>query len=682
MARLPDAGDLGARLVPQSQARFVPRARPGVEIGNTLIRAGEDQYQQRSIMARAKASNALLDHEIAAKSQAEEIGRKVTSGELNYEDANKSFAEGIAKIEQPKIEYADPVTRETLERGIKRINASVTTAIDGLVYKARQDDFRSQGVEGLDRLGKLAGMPEADIDSINHRAEMLEPLLRQGGLKAAESSKVIQTFKDQNWLNHATQRSLEAKDSLSEITALEKDLTDKDGFYAEKLDTDKRNTVLRSVMNDRIRIENRIQHEQDRREAKGERALAQIDVQLSTGVPATAAMWAEWGETVKGTPAAAEFKDRIKDEATVQAVLRKPIDQQLNYIQTRQEKLTTEGGSARDLANLNRLDNAVKANVKQMQTDPLLFNAARTGQEVPAVDLSGIGTDPNIRTQLEARMTSLKAMQKEYGPQIPVRPLLPQEASQLSSVLNQASVKDQTQIFAALRSSAGDIEAYKGIMQQIAPDAPVKAFAGLVAARNATMTLDTHWFKPNDTASGARIAQTILSGEAILNPTKTEKGDDGKPKVGLYLPKDQPLQADFQSKLGKAFAGRPDAALTAYQAVKAYYVGAASERGQIAGNPEDVDSSLVREAITATLGTVVDVNGQGEVLAPWGMEEDTFSQKVMAAWQEKAKALKLPPSTPSNIGLRQRDDRHYYVTQGRTFLLDKKNNPVMIEIGP
>ncbi len=682
MATLPDASALGQRPIPQSRANFVPAPMPGVDIGNTLNAIGEEQYKERTQLAQWKASNALLEHDLAVKQKVAEIGDRVRTGDLAYQDAAKTFSDEVSKIEAPAIQYADDKTQANLAEGIKIHNAEAQLSISGLVSKAQQDDLRSQGAQGLDTLGKLAGMPGADIESINRQAEMVAPMLRKGGLNAAETTKTIQNFKDQTWLNQVTQRSMETKDNLHGILALEHDLTASNGFYAGKLDTDKRNAVLRSVINDRLVIENRLEREHDKREAKAERTLGLIDQQIASGVPATANMWATWDSLTKGTAVADEFKQRMGDEEKVQQVLRLPLDQQEKFIQDKEAALDSGGGTLRDRANLMRIKATLQTNQKQMVDEPLIFGANRTGQSVAPLNFAGL-SDPiqahDFAGQLSDRMSTLTAMRNKYGSQISMKPLLPQEAAQLTSLLGKSTPQQQAGIFAALDNAIGDTEGYKATMQQIAPDAPVKAIAGMLASKENHITLANHWFKPDEIANSGQVATTLLEGERLLDATKAQKAEDGKPKTGLYLPEDSTLQSEFQDYVGGAFAGRPGAAQTAYQAVKSYYVGKAAQTGRLAANNKDIDSGLVKEAVTAALGSVVDFNGQGQVLAPWGMDSSMFNDRAQSAWMAQVKELGMPKDMPQ-IGLRNQGDGTYYVVQGKNFVYDKNHKPIVIDV--
>jgi hypothetical protein len=660
------------------------------QLGNIGMQATADAMAEKrredEALARAKASNALLDHEIQVKTLATDIESKLTDRSLSYSDAPAAFKAGYAAIEKPKVEGLDPATLETFDKGMKRTEFSGFAHVQQSSEKAKRADFKGQADIALDKLGKLAGMPGGDIEKINTQADTLDPLGRVA--YGANWDKAKQDFKDRNWLNHATQRAMESKDNLEAIGQLEKDLTAADGFYAGKLDTDKRNSVLRSVINDRLRIENKIQHNADRMEAAAEKTINEIDRQIASGIPASADMWAAWAGKVKGTAFETDFKQRLTDEAEVQDVLRLPIEQQRAFVQKKEAALLNGGGSVRDKANTDRLKSAVDANLKQLQESPLLFAQNRTGQPVQPLDIAALaqpGGGDAVRENLRDRVASITALQKQYGAQVQMKPFLPQESQFITSALNQANPKQQVELFGTLRMAFGDDTAYMAAMQQIAPDSPVKALAGMLMAKQRKITLEKNWIADDVTSNSGDVAATVLEGENLINKTKGQKSEDGKPLRSLYIPPIKDFENEFAKYVGDAFASRPGALDVAVQSAYAYYVGKSSKTGRLNTDAKDIDGKLLNEALTATLGAPVAYGSGGTVFAPWGMDKGTFKDKVRESFNAEVKARGMPDSTKDQLpalGLRNIGDGSYYITQGRNYLYDGKGQPVTIKVQP
>ncbi len=449
------------------------------------------------------------------------------------------------------------------------------------------------------------------------------------------------------------------------------------GTPADFIDPSKRADLL-----ERLEDKNRVAV--DRREARAERAQAQAERQVSSGIPGTQEMWNEWRSTVAGTSVAKDFDALLAGEKEVQDTLRKPIGEQIRLTQEKEAALMKGGGTLAQAANVQRLTNAVKQNVALLQNSPLLFSEQRLNEPNTPIELASI-MDPAKQSEtasvFQERAAQIRTLSKHFGAPVPMKPLLPQEAQQLSTVLSATSPQQASDVFGSLRDAAGSPDVFKGMMQQIAPDQPVTAMAGLLAAQQRELTTTTHWFKPDETVTSKNVAATMIAGERLLNPSKSDNTQDGKPQAkSLYLPDSDALQSAFASEVGDAFAGRPAAADTALQAVRAYYVGRAAQTGLVAED-NNADSKLVKESVRATLGNVVDYNGAGAVLTPWGMNESDFEDRVDNAFKAKTKELNLPKI--DNFGLSNAGgDGVYAVTIGRNLLLDAKGNPVTIDLKP
>lgn len=443
--------------------------------------------------------------------------------------------------------------------------------------------------------------------------------------------------------------------------------------YQQYLTADDLTQVGSSIDGKVERLQQKAEMAQLRAEARADRTLGKINAQIASGIPATDQMWANWANQVKGTPAAAEFNELRKQEVATQQVLRQPIDQQAAYFNKMQAELQNNGGTLAQANNLNRLGRAIDANAKMMAEAPLDYYQQRLGADIAPLDLNA----ENLPEVLADRVSAIQGMRKQFGPTVALKPLLPQEAKTISAQLEQMSPDQQSKLFGTLHAAMGDDKAYAGAMQQIAPDSPVRALAGMLAGKQRSLTTGTHWFRPDDVVSSGDVAKTMALGESILNKSKAQKGQDGGGKFPI------PKQADFDLQLGKqlgtVFAGQPQSYSLAAQAVKSYYTGAAAEAGDVSG---EVNNQLMKKAIKATVGDVVDFNGSS-TLAPWGMPGDTFEQVAKKRLVETMKAQGMSDqdlATASALTLRQARDGEYYVMQGNQYKYGADGKPMMINI--
>lgn len=525
---------------------------------------------------------------------------------------------------------------------------------------------------------ELQVLPQNFAERLAERRTLIDGM----GLPPKQKEAVLEYA--QRSMAHDAVTGLIAHNPYAALKALNSAPGESSILSVESLHADDRLQLRNNAESEIHRLEVEARLKKDRIEAVAERALNEYDRQIASGVPATAAMREHWDTAIRPSTYAGEFADRLTSERQVQQVLRAPIDSQVRYIQDAQAKLDTGGGSLREAANLERLRTAVTANVKTLQTDPLIFNANRLSAPVAPLDISQLGDAKGaaaIGAQLSDRMSTLTAMRRQYGGQVPTRLLLPQEAAQLSAGLNNAAPNQASQLFGALRNAAGSDQAYTGIMQQIAPDSPVKALAGLLAAKQRSLTLERHWFSDDQVASSPDVSATMLTGESILNRTKADKATDGRAEAKLFLPDGAALQQEFYDEVGTAFAGRPGAAEIAFQAAQAYYVGKSAQTGKLSESNKAVDPKLLTESVRATLGQVVDYNGNGQVLAPWGMSESDFNDHVTHALALEVKRRGMPmPVQTGALGLRNIGESTYYVTQGRNFAYDTRGQPLVINL--
>lgn len=640
-------------------------------VGNSINRVADqmqqEQLKQQAIekqkqdeMARAKTANAVLDHEIMAKETSYDIAQKVKTGEIHYNDAPNEFKKRVDQFPKFEPDINNPALAETYDKSVKRANFSAISEVNRTAQTAMQDDYKNQYGIALDKLGKLAGMPDADINQINQRAELLRPLAKQSSMDDAALGKSLQDFKDNNWFNNASQAVLTNSENMDNLKAMRKELTGKDGFYADKLDPNKRTALLKTVDGHIDQLTNSLQHAQDKQEALAERVIGEIDKQVSSTVPATAQQWADWSQKVKGTVYEADFKARVNDEQEVQSLLRKPIDEQTAYIQNKSQQMATNGGDLRAQANLKRLSTAVDANVKLLKEQPLIFNQNHTGQIVKPIDLNSIATDPSeITTQIQDRFTTVSALRKRYGSEVSLNPFLPQESDALKSVIAKADDNTKLSILGVLAKASPNAESYSSSLKAISADKGLLMAAGMA---------QFHGFKSSE---GRDVAKTILAGEKILNDKS------------VIMPSEEGFKAAFEQNIGDAIPDGSPQREQAYSIFKAMYAGVANDIGVRHSNEDKntADTKAAELALNLTTGGVSDYNDH-KIIRPYGMAEDKFLNRIDTSLDAVAKntgyakgQIEDMPliAVPGQTGM-------YYLMNGKKILPDRQGKPVMVNV--
>lgn len=311
-------------------------------------------------------------------------------------------------------------------------------------------------------------------------------------------------------------------------------------------------------------------------------------------------------------------------------------------------------------------------------------NAARQADPVAYAMQNNIGgaeplnfQDPKAFTaEMTKRQGIASTMQSVFG--APYSLLTKAEASTLSRGFDTMTTQQRLGYLGSLKTALSDPVAYRSVMQQIAPDSPVTAMAGMILSKQQPIVVP-HMIGSDDVYQQQDVAGLILEGEALINPTKADKKEDGKGKV-FPMPKEQDLRDQFTNAVGKAFAADPRGADFAYQAVKAYYAGKSARIGDISGI---VDSGRLKESINAVVGGVTDINGKGEVVRPWGMSENSFKDGTKRAYDAAMAANGYTGTqldTFGAYGLQSAGDSKYMLRSGTGYLSDKRGNPIVLDL--
>lgn len=453
------------------------------------------------------------------------------------------------------------------------------------------------------------------------------------------------------------------------------------------LDSDKIQQLRTRAQTQTDRIDTRARVEQDRAIARAQRAVGEADKQVSTGLPARADDMLRWSSMVQGTEYEAQFREMMRGQDEVQQVLRMPVDAQQAYIQERRLKQQRSGASVTDASNLDRLSRAVDTNTKMLREAPLSWVENRSAQPVAALDFGQLATPDGtaaLGQTLRERSDVIRGLQRANpAGAVQMRPLLAPEAEQLSSAFKQAGAREKRQLLGQLYWAAGTPDTYQGIVSQVDGVDPVMARLGRLAGSYEQTKLQNNWFSADVVQSAGDAAATAIAGDEILRA-------GGKAGALNYpLPKDNEFTQAIASKVGKLYrgAGAGDSGGQAFMqdayAVKAYYVGKAAQEGDLS---PDVNSSRLDQAITAVLGQPVNFHGNGEVLAPWGMNESDFLDRANRAVAREISDRGLQEQlgrSMSNSGLIGVGAGSYAVTLGGIPVRDPKTGrPIIIQMTP
>ncbi len=666
MAQIP-LGNFGRSVPVAEQGRVVtidPNDRGAQALAGTVQNVAMDMLNQRNkedqALARVKASNALIDRESQLKTIGADIAEKMRMGQVGYDKAEEAYTAAVAKLDPLETPGLDEVTMGEVGNSLKRLQNGGLDYVRQAAAGARVESAKADLVSRMDMLGKDAALPGANIDQINARmdAEDIDLAGRLAWGEAWTSKK--QEFKDDNWTTHATQRVIGARNGLDTLREIESDLTAEDGFYAKKLDPEKRNQLLNTVTGRIFQVQEQQQRQAEMRELQGMRVLDQMDKQAASGLPPTPADQQRWKAALSGTSMAAEYNDRVAQMNEVQGLLRQPIGEQVRYLEQKRQQMAASGASVADQANVERLQSAVDQNIKLLKEQPLTFNALRTGEDVPPLDLAGIATpegQQQLGAQLAQRFDTVNALRKQYGTEVARNPWRPEEATMLKAFMSQADDGSKLQVLSALAASAPSGSDYAAALAPIAADEPATMLAGMAQ------------FRGLKGADGTDVPKVLLAGSKVLTDKSTP------------MPSEQELRLAFDAQVGGSIASGTPQREQAYTAFKSIYAGLAGPRG-VRHEDSFTDDGLVEEAVQLATGGIGERAG-AKVVKPYNMDDDTFDAVVDGQLEGLAKRSGFPLGQLEDMPLSPvpgREGAYYLLNAGRVQLDPNTNQPMTVII--
>ena len=176
------------------------------------------------------------------------------------------------------------------------------------------------------------------------------------------------------------------------------------------------------------------------------------------------------------------------------------------------------------------LVHAIKQTVDARRKDPVQWAMQSNLGNLKPLDLSA---PDKLADSLAARAAPMQSLAQQY--QMPMRILTTTEKSALSQTLNGMPALQKAAFLGAL-STRVQGPAYQQVLGAISANSPVAAAAGqIMGAGHAVQTGTTGslWWKQPTSMSAADVAETMLTGDALINPTKGDKEANGPTKFAM-----------------------------------------------------------------------------------------------------------------------------------------------------
>lgn len=318
------------------------------------------------------------------------------------------------------------------------------------------------------------------------------------------------------------------------------------------------------------------------------------------------------------------------------------------------------------------LQRAIEQTKTARQTDPVKWARGANVGGFQSLDLS---SPDALAGSIAARSGPARSIADQFG--APYRLMSTDESKALASAFNEFGASNKAAALGAMASKLAPAD-YAQVIDTLKPDSPVTARAGqIMASGRYAVTRPDGMFRDAQTMDAATIAQTMLAGDALINPTKADKQDNGTAKFAM--PSDSAtsgLRSAWNTVVGDAFRGDGAGEVQAYQAYRAMYAGLAAKAGKADGIYDD---DLAQKAARATIGNVGDWNGHA-VIPPYGMDMNTFRDAVSQQWQAVRASVPGSADDPEAYSLDEIGDGAYTLSSGGAPVRDEQGAPVVIRV--
>ncbi|MBY4831747.1 hypothetical protein [Burkholderia dolosa] len=557
MARIPlgDPASAVAQPAPAVQAdpnafgAATARATQGLGEAATQVAAGLFQQKQKldEDLARTNAAVAYQSHATNVQSAMKAAGEQLSSGAIDqptYEkqlaDAQKqSFDSTIGAL--PDGHFKNVATIQTA--GLDR---TVALGMQEALTKNTQQLIATNAATLLDTAGKSIATNPASIDAtVASTKQAYLSAAASAGIPQPRAAQVAQDWADSQYAAHAQSAAIAARSTgdLAALTQLEKDLTSPDGYYAGKLDANKRNQVLSAVVSNRLSLENQITSEKDARERDAVSAYNGGLQLMTEGKRFSPEYIQQLTAATRGTAMEQGAQELISRAAAGAGFSTLSVPQMRAAVQANESRAVTAGTDPVEAAAIKQQKQILTATDEAYKRDP--WNAALERgaiPAVPAIDTSGL---TQLATSLAARAQVAPIVEDKAGRRVSL--LTPDEARSVLDTVDALPLNTKAQALAMIGRSMGNAARINDLAEQWKDKSPAAALAMKAGAADPSGG-------PLMMQSGMPVAQYILDGQDAL-ANKLVKVDAAAAtglqatiakRIGDALPRQRDLPVDHR----------------------------------------------------------------------------------------------------------------------------------------
>lgn len=244
----------------------------------------------------------------------------------------------------------------------------------------------------------------------------------------------------------------------------------------------------------------------------------------------------------------------------------------------------------------------------------------------------------------------------------------------LTNAIQGSTAQQKLQLLNTLHGNL-DEGMYNGVINSLRKNNTVVAAAGDYLGLSRSINSPGGWFGKDQATSSADIANALAQGDSLLHPS-----DKSKP---FPMPSDEKVRQNIQPQYQQVFRNLPQAQDSAFEAIKSYYAYSKMQQGDYSGGVNgEPDQKTLNDATQKVLGMTSKFNGS-YALAPWGMDETIFRDRMQRAYTGQAAAAGIDVKTfPFGSVSFQNTGQmgKYLAVTGNGYVVDKKGAQVVIDV--